>query len=79
MKKTHRFFTTSYGFENSHVASGRLLAHPLVCSVPSCTLLHGLVDNPYTNLPPLFTIVPIFAMTLTTSGSALSHVPQHNV
>jgi hypothetical protein len=73
------FFTMTSAFEHSHSSGEGLFAHALVLRVPSCTLLHGLVDDPSpdvtsTNLPPLFTVVPIFAMTLTTFAS-LSYVP----
>jgi hypothetical protein len=79
MKTTDQFFLTyTYGFEHSSFSGVGLQAHPLVSSVPACTLLHGLVDDPSIDLPHLFTVVPIFSMTISTFAS-LSHVPQNNV
>jgi hypothetical protein len=74
----HVFLTFTYCFEHSSFSGVGLQAHPLVSSVPACTLLHGLVDDPSIDLPPLFTVVPIFSMTISTFAS-LSHVPQTNV
>jgi hypothetical protein len=60
------FLTFTYSFEHSSFSCVGLQAHPLVFSIPACTLLHGLVDDPSIDLPPLFIVVPIFFMTIST-------------
>jgi hypothetical protein len=72
------FLTFTSGFQHSSFSGVGLQAHPLVSTVPACTFLHGLVDKPSTGLPPLFTVVPIFSMNMSTFAF-LFHVPQNKL